>query len=148
MGNLWLLMDTMHFKIKYKNLFCSRIQVWNHCFTFQLAHPGKAPKMHALPLCPISFVFMKFSAQIFTNNRLLAQTEGLVPPHLVWEFLDSPLIPYKKNLNIPGPKFSSNLFVFPPFLDITLFSGHLQQAATCHEFQVASQIGFHLNFLS
>ena len=37
--------------------------------------PGKCPA----PLGPISFIFMQFSAKIFSNNRFLAQTQGLAP---------------------------------------------------------------------
>ena len=32
------------------------------------------------PLGPISFIFMQFSAKLFSNNRLAAQTYGSAPP--------------------------------------------------------------------
>ena len=39
---------------------------------------------------PISFIFMKFSAKILPNNRILPQIQGLAPAP-AWEILDPPL---------------------------------------------------------
>ena len=45
--------------------------------------PSRSPRP---PSGPISFIFMRFSAKILSNNRFLPQT------HVVWEILDPPLL--------------------------------------------------------
>ena len=54
-----------------------------------LADPGGRAGTRASPLGSISFIFMQFSAKIFSNNRFFAKGQGLAP--LVWEILDPPV---------------------------------------------------------